>query len=149
MIADSKRTQIAKAFFDLVAATSPPEEKVWRKKERHPILRVGVSDCPAFYTFDFQEQVTQLNPQKGEIVTAQVYMILEFWVHHKLSEEPGDLLNSILWQVQRAVATDNALKNLCSGVDEVGSKFKVDSAEQQLVSCESAFRITYTRKGTG
>lgn len=140
----SKRSLIFEAFYQEVSKLKPAESGTWRKKDRKPILRIGAQECPAFYVFDFQEKVTQEARQRNEKVQATLYIILEFWIHHTLSEDPSDKLNSILWDIQQAFA-GNTLGGLCQIVSEVGSKFKVESAEQRVVSAEVAFSITYIR----
>lgn len=139
-----KRTQIIDAFHQKVLEVVPPDDGLWRKESKKPILRVMPQECPAFYVFDFQEKVIQESKQVNEKVRATLYIILEFWIHHNLSEEPSDKLNSILWEIQKSFA-GSTLDHLVQTVNEIGSKFKVESAEQRVVSAEVAYSVTYVR----
>lgn len=144
---EPKRTQILKAFYETVKAVPPPGG-VWRRTERAPLLRVSPPECPAFYVFDFQEQIIEESKQSNEICRCALFVILEVFVTHTLSDNPSDVLNKILAPIQQAFL-GNRLGNLVQVVSEVGSKFKVESLEQRQVSAEVAFRMTYFRGRTG
>lgn len=136
------RSRIAKAFNTLV---SDIPEITWRKKSSSPILRIQPQECPAFYTFDFQEQVIEESEQTNELVRAKLFIILEFWVHTTLSDDSSDMLNDVLWKIQKTTMK-NKLGGLVQRISEVGSKFKVESAENRIISAEVAFQITYVRR---
>lgn len=140
----SKRTEILNAFYLEVSGILVPEDGQWRKRDKKPILRVLPQECPAFYVFDFQEKVIEESRKSNEKVRATVYLILEFWVHHNLSEEPSDKLNGVLEEVQKRLA-GSTLGHLVQSLNEIGSKFKVESAEQRIVSAEVAYSATYVR----
>lgn len=140
-----KRSQILDAFYKKVLASLPPPDSRWRKAEKYPLLRVTPQECPAFYVFDFQEQVIEEAKNKNDLVRAKVFIVLEIFVQHTLSVNPSDMLNLALQPIQSALLGDT-LGGLVQRVSEVGSKFKVESAENRLVSAEVAFYATYFRK---
>lgn len=140
-----KRSQILEAFYQQVKATIPPPDNRWRRTEKVPILRAMPQECPAFYVFDFQEQVLEEAKSKNDMVRAKLFIMLEIFVQHTLSDNPSDMLNLALAPIQSALL-GNTLGGLVQRVSEVGSKFKVDSAENRLVSAEIAFYATYFRK---
>lgn len=146
-MSDPQRTQIFEAFYAEMESIVPPEDNTWRKKDKKPILRVTGVECPAFYVFDFQEQVIEESKQNNELVRAKLFIILEFWVQHTLSDSPSARLNAILWEVQQKFGA-STLGGLAQSVSEVGSKFKMESAEERIVSAEVAYRVTYVRKMT-
>lgn len=144
-MAENKRFQILQAFFNVVNGCVPPDDGQWRKVDMKPILRIQPQECPAFYVFDFQEKVIEESKQRNELVRATLYIIFEFWVHHTLSDNPSEKMNKILWEVQQQLAGSD-LGGLAQAVTEIGSKFKVESAEQRVVSAEVAYSVTYVRK---
>lgn len=141
-MAKAKRAAILDAAYGLVSSIPGV---VWKLKSDKPLLRVGQENCPAFYIFDFQEQITATAKPSTEIVQAKVFLIMEFWAIHALNQKPSEILNDILVRVQQALGASK-LDGLAQEVEEVGSKFKVESAEARLVSCEVVFAVTYMRK---
>lgn len=141
----SKRYDILEAFHAVVAANPPAGEVKWRKDSKSPILRPSVQECPSFYVFDFQEQVIEEAKQKNDLCRAKLFIMLEIFVVHTLSDEPSEVLNNALAPLQQALQ-GNTLGGLAQKVSEVGSKFKVESQEQRMVSAEVAFYATYFRR---
>lgn len=139
----SPRSGIITAFFEKVKLVGTPEGP-WRMAEKSPILRVQPQQCPAFYVFDFQEHVVEESRQTNDLVRAKLYVMLEIFASHNLSTNPSDLLNNLLYPIQQELQGDT-LDGRCQRVSEVGSKFKIDSAEQRLISAEVAFQIIYVR----
>lgn len=140
----SKRTKILDAFYEIVASVTPEDSSGWRRSEKSPITRVNPPECPAFYVFDFQEQIVGESAQHNELVQPQLYIILEFWTTLALREDASGKLNSMLWAIQKKLQ-GTKLGGLAQKVTEVGSKFKIDSQEQRIVSAEVAYRVTYIR----
>lgn len=143
----SKRDLVRTSLFSLIKSLGDGSKGfIWRTAKQNPITKLpSQPECPAFYLFDFQEIVEQrVSPNQGNAIRVKTIFMFEFWVSHTYSDTVSEKLNEILYLVQGALLGSN-LNGLVQSLDEVGSKFKIDSEDQRIASCEFIFEATYVR----
>lgn len=142
----SKRVQVRDAIYQEIASIQTPVGFAWRTKRKQPILRTPANtECPAFYLFDFQENVGP--PKRYTDTDRKLFVIVEYWLSHALNEEPSDALNAVLWEIQKKLVGNN-LGGLATLVFEVSSKFKLASIENRVVVAEIILQVDYSTRKT-
>lgn len=147
----SKRFDILQAFYNVIEELENDEELrvnefIWRQKGLVPFISVSPQKCPAFYVFDFKEDIKR-ESKLPLVAECELYIICEIWIQLNLSNEASQELNFIIEKIQHAFQQKEnyRLNGLVQRVIEQGSEFKIISKESRIVSCEILFKLLYIR----
>jgi len=139
----SKRTVLVKQFFDELAAIGNGALGwEWRRKEMFPLPRINIVECPAFTVFDYQEKVVRESANSNDFSRRQLLLVTEIYVHHTLSDLPSETLDGVLGDVEEGMQGTN-LQRMAQRVSLLGSKKRLDSFEQRIVSVQLVHAVFY------
>jgi len=143
----AKRFDILSAIFVEIEKLEVSEHVPWRTKLKGPLLSVAPQMCPAFYVFDFQEDVLQ-ETEIPNAVRCKLFVVCEAWLQHTLSDDVSCQLNDILLKIQNIFETREhyRLGGLAQKISEIGSKFKITSVQDRIASVEIVYEVMYIRQ---
>lgn len=154
----SRRTAIVESFFQLIKKVGDGsielpsgEFLLWRYAAKEPLFKVpDITKLPSMNVFDFQERVLTQSDPLPHLVDARLFLVLEVVVAHALEGDASTEIDAVIWPIQKVVALtglrDPEGRHLCKNLKEVGSKTKIESNTQRIVSCEMAWSVDYSRK---